>query len=149
MLSEPLLPTVRYEIPEPRIVPEPRISSPQSTAAMPKFASEPEISASSRERDEAVAAPEPELRAVPASVFDDDFFRAVAERTAQAYSAVEETSRVDAGVRETVYLQQAANVQTEAPLVEAARSPYSSAAPVPVDGEPDELDIPAFLRRGH
>jgi len=156
MLSEPSLPTVRFE------VPEPRISMPQSTAAMPKFASDikaPVAPPAQRERvveeekQEISEDDEPELRAAPASVFDDDFFRAAPERTAPSYVVAEESIRVDAGVRESGYVPQVEHVKPESSLAEAAvlRSPFSApTAGVPADAnEPDELDIPAFLRRGH
>jgi cell division protein FtsZ len=156
MLSEPSLPTVRYESPEPRI------SMPQSTAAMPKFASDlrgPYAPVDPRERiqehEDEEEMDEPELRTVPASVFDDDFFRAgqERERTPPSYVVGEESVRVDAGVRESAYLPVTENVKQEIPLAEAAvlRSPFSAAAGAPAadSNEPDELDIPAFLRRGH
>ncbi|MDE1177688.1 MAG: cell division protein FtsZ [Edaphobacter sp.] len=157
MLAEPSLPTMRFDVaPEPRI--EPRITMPhsmsQSTASQPKFASDQPATSqtplSPRERIEIV--PEPELRTVPASVFDDDFFRAENERAAASYVLAEEAVRVDAGVREPAYLQAAGTVQQEAPVLDAnVRSPFSGGgSPVAGDtSEPDELDIPAFLRRGH
>jgi cell division protein FtsZ len=147
MLSEPSLPTVRYEVPvEPRS--ESRISIPQSTAAMPKFASDMERTPAPVIREK--ADPGPELRAVPASVFDDDFFQVPAERNVASYVVSEEAVRVDAGVRETTYFQAAESVQQETPGMESVRTPFSASAAAQVDiPEPDELDIPAFLRRGH
>lgn len=151
MLSEPSLPTVRYESPEPRIaVPEQRISMSPSTASMPKFASDvpaPVAPQAPAPKERVVEEPvkEPELRTVSASVFDDDFFRSVPERTS-SYVVAEETVRVD-------YPSLAEDARQETALTEAAvlRSPFSApAATAPADAnEPDELDIPAFLRRGH
>ncbi len=166
MLSEPSLPTVRYEAPEPRIATaesriqesriqeprsqEPRISMSQPTATMPKFASDVPAPVAPpapalRERVVEEPAKEPELRTVPASVFDDDFFRSGPEHTS-SYVVAEETVRVE-------YAPVEEDVRQETSLAEAAvlRSPFSTPAAVaPTDSnEPDELDIPAFLRRGH
>jgi cell division protein FtsZ len=149
MLSEPSLPTVRFESPEPRVEPriEPRISVPQSTAAMPKFASdivEPSTPAVREERGYA-SDPEPELRAVSASIFDDDFFRASNERPNPSYPIAEASVRVDTGVRESAHHPAVENVQSVG-TVSPFTAPVSAAADA---SEPDELDIPAFLRRGH
>jgi cell division protein FtsZ len=154
MLAEATLPTMRYEVP----VIEPRVSTPRSTASMPKFASDPEAVATPiplappalTERRELVPA-EPELRPVPASIFDDDFFRASQERVVPSYVVLEESVRVETGVRESAYFQAVENVQSDIPATEAGgRAPFGGvAAPVVDANEPDELDIPAFLRRGH
>jgi cell division protein FtsZ len=146
MLSESALPTVRYEVPV-----EPRISMPRSTASMPKFASEPESAQPApverRERHNA----EPELRTVPASVFDDDFFQRPPERVSPSYVVADETVRIEVGLREPAYFSPAENVQPDVPSVDTGvRTPFSGSTSAPVDAaEPDELDIPAFLRRGH
>lgn len=147
MLAEATLPTMRYEMP----VVEPRVSTPRSTASMPKFASDVEALPPASELQEK-SDREPELRAVPASVFDDDFFRTTQERAMPAYSIPEEAVRLETGVRETAYVQPAESVHTEAPAAEVGvRAQYGgAAAALPADAnEPDELDIPAFLRRGH
>jgi cell division protein FtsZ len=154
MLAEATLPTMRYEVP----VIEPRVSTPRSTASMPKFASDPEVLATPvplapptlTERRESVSA-EPELRPVPASIFDDEFFRASQERPVPSYVVSEESVRVETGVRESAYFQQVENVQPDVPATEVGgRAPFGGvAAPVVDANEPDELDIPAFLRRGH
>ena len=75
--------------------------------------------------DEPALAREPELIPVPASAFDDDFFR-TGERRVEPVSSpvsygVSESTRVMAGM----------------------------AAPTASGQEVDELDIPAFLRRSH
>jgi len=153
MLAEATLPTMRYEIP----VIEPRVSTPRSTASMPKFASDPESMGtpvplappSLTERRDPVPA-EPELRAVPASVFDDEFFHTSQERVAPPYVVLEESVRVETGLRESAYPQSHGNVQPDVPVMEAGRAPFGGTAVPAVDAnEPDELDIPAFLRRGH
>jgi cell division protein FtsZ len=94
---------------------------------------------------------EPELRPVPASIFDDEFFRASQERPVPSYVVSEESVRVETGVRESAYFQQVENVQPDVPATEVGgRAPFGGvAAPVVDANEPDELDIPAFLRRGH
>jgi cell division protein FtsZ len=154
MLAESTLPTVRYEVPiEPRVS-EPRISAPRSTASMPKFASD------SEELPQAPVAPAtrrepsgqgPELRAVPASVFDDDFFQRSPERVPPSYVVADESVRMEVGLRDPAYFQSAENVQPNVPAIDTgAHAPFSGNLSTPVDtGEPDELDIPAFLRRGH
>jgi cell division protein FtsZ len=79
---------------------------------------------------QAAAEPKPELVPVPASVFDDDFFRKPNEelRSATTPGTVEESNN-------TVWPE--AKVPTFAG--------YAAEAPAEVD----ELDIPAFLRRNH
>ena len=75
----------------------------------------------------AAAEPKPELVAVPASVFDDDFFRKPNNELRG------EASNVEAG----------ASAWPEAKIPTFA----GYAADAPVSTESDELDIPAFLRR--
>jgi cell division protein FtsZ len=155
MLSEATLPTVRFEMPiEPRVIQRvapPQVSTPQSTVSMPKFRSDEEVKPAPAvvERREAPAPvnAEPELVPVPASVFDDDFFRSSPPRVT-ASQVRDESIRVEAGVRETAYFEPAENVQIDSPAADSmVRAPFSGAV---VDaGEPDELDIPAFLRRSH
>jgi len=97
-------------------------------------------------------------RAEPATVFDDDFFR-----TTRPAEAAEPRAGEWGGERrgEGQNLSGMRNVQSESPRtdvfhVQAASAPMQATADVgssyPSDagsGEPDELDIPAFLRRGH
>jgi cell division protein FtsZ len=169
MLAEATLPTMRYEVPiEPRISTA-RVSTPQSTVSMPKFLSDAETKSAPAapvpakpvsaapvsaapvsaaiDRHETSESAEPELRPVPASVFDDDFFRTVPQRAAPLHLP-EERERVEAGVRDTAYFEAAEDVQ----LTDSVVDPMVRAAfggPVADSAEPDELDIPAFLRRGH
>ncbi len=147
MLSESTLPTVRYELPV-----EPRISMPRSTVSMPKFASDPEAAppapAERRENHDS----EPELRAVPASVFDDDFFQRPPERVSPSYVVAEESVRKEVGLREPAYFSPAENVQHDVSAIDTGvRTPFngSTTSAAADAAEPDELDIPAFLRRGH
>ena len=156
MLSEATLPTVRFEMPiEPRVmqrVAPPQVSTPQSTVSMPKFRSDEEVKpapavAERREAPAPVKA-EPELVPVPASVFDDDFFRSSPPRVTASH-VPDESVRMEAGVRETAYFDSSGNVQTDSPVADSVvRAPFNGAVVVDA-GEPDELDIPAFLRRSH
>ena len=157
MLAEATLPTMRYDVPiQPRV-----------TAARPvesRFASEMETVESAApvvpapaQKTEEPAAQEAgdaplELVPVPASVFDDDFFRAASARETQASAA-------DRG-REQTYFSAPARVPQEPgrslagegfAAETAVRVPsYGGGAAVSQDhAEPDELDIPAFLRRGN
>jgi cell division protein FtsZ len=91
-----------------------------------------------------------ELVPVPASVFDDDFFRAPAVHGEKA----SEAGRIDRA-REATHFSPQVRVQQEdirAKTDEAGepsvRVPAFGSAAVAA-AEPDELDIPAFLRRGN
>jgi cell division protein FtsZ len=118
---------------------------------MPKFLSDSDVKpapmATERRETPAMASGEPELRPVPASVFDDDFFQAPPQRMAPSHLP-DESVRVEAGMRETAYFEAEENVQLTEPVVDPiVRAPFGGA--VAEAAEPDELDIPAFLRRGH
>jgi len=78
---------------------------------------------------EAPAEPKPELVPVPASVFDDDFFRKPNEELRSAATPAEEPG-----------------VSTAWP---EARVPTFAGYAAETPAESDELDIPAFLRRNH
>jgi cell division protein FtsZ len=162
MLAEATLPTVRYEMPaEPRISAQrpavPRFLSeemerPESTAAAaPYRAAEPEVaSRPAAPVEHSATAANPELLPVPASVFDDDFFRTSSGRAA-ASAGMEESAQVEPGIHSPVY--SAGQMNSVAPGVAAdgaPRSPFTAATVLQPDAsEPDELDIPAFLRRGN
>jgi cell division protein FtsZ len=173
MLAEATLPTMRYDVPI-----QPRIYTPRP--AVPKFASEqeaetPKVAEPIAEvvSQETVAASEPivktqvtpgiptELIPVPASVFDDDFFRKPIPRVGEGID-----SRMEAGAAEVVeqlptaarHFSPVMNVQQEEvrgvvdlSATDGVRSvPFGSAPGVETErAEPDELDIPAFLRRGN
>ena len=115
-------------------------------------------------------APEPELIPVRASVFDDDFFKSPIPRFADSTPARIETPQAAAfepRFEPSRYFSGGSDVQSEevrsvvAPLVTSATVPATSVEPLTRPGtfagatstesegaEPDELDIPAFLRRG-
>lgn len=102
----------------------------------------------------------PELVPVKASVFDDDFFRASSSRA----EIVSERNGMEGGLperfREPTHLSAPARGKEEEirskseevfPAEASVRAPLvGSTVAVAVNlAEPDELDIPAFLRRGN
>jgi cell division protein FtsZ len=165
MLAEATLPTVRYEVPI-----QPRVTN--ARHATPRFASEafaepaPEVWAAptvqTKEESPVVevsavaAKAQQELVPVPASVFDDDFFRSSRSRD----EGNEEEPRLPERYREPAHVSSVARVQSEDtwsgkgelpvadPVIRAAAFGGTVAAPIE-QAEPDELDIPAFLRRSN
>ncbi len=164
MLAEATLPTVRYEVP---IQPRPTNTRP----ATPRFASEafaepaPEVWAAPTvkgtekppvvEVSASVAKAPQELVPVPASVFDDDFFRST-----QSRGEASEEQGLPERYREPAHVSSVARVQSDDswsatgevsvadPVIRAAA--FGGAVGVPIEqAEPDELDIPAFLRRSN
>ena len=116
-------------------------------------------------RESAPAEPEAELKPVKASVFDDDFFRSSFLRAAQSVERPAATPTVPAsrGVWERAKVE-----EDQRRSARVQHSEFREGAPTSVLGEPavrvpsfagtqtaatdrpeaDELDIPAFLRRG-
>jgi cell division protein FtsZ len=162
MLAEATLPTARFDVPiQPRVV-TPRFASeaeaePVAAAALVTEAA-PVVEAKApvvevKAAEERVETPQ-ELVPVPASVFDDDFFRAASPRAA----FVPEVSH-GAGSGEVhpysstgrVQLEDIRSVVAEMPGVDSRMPTFggSVATVVSEQAEPDELDIPAFLRRGN
>jgi cell division protein FtsZ len=156
--SEPL----RAELPRseaPRFASEPAPQPPVVPVA--PVAPMPEVRVvEARDQGRAVAEnARPELLPVPASVFDDDFFR----YSAPVREPVREEAQVDRveavspdRFREPTHLSAPMRVQQEdtrvisdalLPADTVARSPSFGGTTVD-QTEPDELDIPAFLRRG-
>jgi cell division protein FtsZ len=99
-----------------------------------------------------------ELIPVPASVFDDDFFRAASPRetppeidlTENGFTARRENSHLSAQAR--VEHEDIRGTVEEVSVGEASvrTVSFGGTMAAPVDhGVPDELDIPAFLRRGN
>ncbi|NYF90587.1 cell division protein FtsZ [Tunturiibacter empetritectus] len=165
MLAEATLPTMRYDVPiQPRVV----SARPMGT----RFASEIEpakeavrpVHETSERREPVVkmeADAPAELVPVPASVFDDDFFRAPRVPGVRGDRAAE-VDRVEAGpverARDThfsapmrVQQKDVRSVTGEAGDSSVRVPAFGSAAAVAAadPAEPDELDIPAFLRRGN
>ena len=159
MLAESTLPTMRYDVPI-----QPRVTTPRPS---PRFASEPEpelVSSPVVEAKEKSAShghgAAPELVPVKASVFDDDFFRPSSTRD----EMVSEGNRMEGGLperfREPTHVSAPARVKDEGihSVMEdnfsgeaSVRVPFvgSTVAAAVDQAEPDELDIPAFLRRGN
>jgi cell division protein FtsZ len=160
MLAESTLPTMRYDVPI-----QPRVAPPR-----PRFASEPEPMVSPVVEEKAASAGRgvsPELVPVKASVFDDDFFRA-SSCEEKIENGLPERFREPAHFSGThvsgthvsgIHVSGPARVQEEKihtvteeifPL-EAPERPFAGGGlAAAVDhAEPDELDIPAFLRRGN
>jgi len=167
MLSEASLPEY---VPEPIKVQSRPAPARRPEPETPRFASEEFVSIEEVE-DEEVAPPlekKEELRAVPASVFDDEFFRStvrsVAERETEAEaeaqerhddvslpSAVqyerEEQEREAARMRDAELRMQMELAAEREKAAERAATPPRVPEPPHHDQESDELDIPAFLRR--
>jgi len=162
MLAESTLPTMRYDVPI-----APRVTT--ARPAAPKFASEavPEPTAAPgapwSEAKEAAAVveasaaeirPAQELVPVPASVFDDDFFKASPAGGDAVETGLPERFRepAHAAMVSRVQHDDAWRATAELPVADPlVRAPsFGGAMAVPADhAEPDELDIPAFLRRSN
>jgi cell division protein FtsZ len=164
MLAEATLPTMRYDVPiQPRVV--------SARTAGTRFASEMEpakeavrpVHETNEGREPVVkmeAGASAELVPVPASVFDDDFFRAPGVHGVRGERAAE-VDRVEAGpverARDThfsapmrVQQEDVRSVTGEAGDSSVRVPAFGSAVVAAADpAEPDELDIPAFLRRGN
>jgi cell division protein FtsZ len=161
MLSEATLPTMRYDVPiQPRV--------PVQRTEAPRFASEPapeprivlespvpvvEVKEQGKVSEEIAQA---ELVPVSASVFDDDFFRhpAPPDKT-DAEVARTEPQLPPSRFREPTHFSAPVHVQqednrtvTDTPPVGETLTRGSSFGAAD-RAEPDELDIPAFLRRGN
>jgi cell division protein FtsZ len=164
MLAEATLPTMRYDVPIQPRTPTPRAAAPRFASEMEfevtptlkpmDFAVEPsmETQRSAGRVEESVA---PELVPVPASVFDDDFFQSVSgPGEGQNIRGEGVTGRF----RDTNHLSAPIRVQQEGvfaaePVTEPGVRGTSFSDAVVVSSaeqaESDELDIPAFLRRGN
>jgi cell division protein FtsZ len=160
MLAEATLPTVRYDVPiQPRVV--------SSRPAASRFASEMEsepihrfVETNEVKAPAAVVEPvsQAELIPVPASVFDDDFFRAASPRETppevdlmeNEFTKRRENSHIPTQTR--VQHEDVRGFGEEGLLGETSvrTAPFGGPLTAPVDqAVPDELDIPAFLRRGN
>jgi cell division protein FtsZ len=146
MLAESTLPTMRYDVPI-----QPRVTTPRPS---PRFASETEAEPTSTpagdRREKSASAGQgapPELVPVKASVFDDDFFRASTSRSELVPGA--EPTHFSGPVR--VQQEEVSSITEEVfPQEASVRVPsFGAGTAAVVHAEPDELDIPAFLRRGN
>jgi cell division protein FtsZ len=158
MLAEATLPTMRYDVPI-----QPRVVTPRP--ATMRFASEMEaepvreVALPVREADvvkepaaQMESSAQVELVPVPASVFDDDFFRAPAVRGEKAAEVARpEIGQLDRATHFSAQMrvQQEDNRSVTDEVGDSpARVPAFGSTAVAA-AEPDELDIPAFLRRGN
>jgi cell division protein FtsZ len=156
MLAEATLPTLRYEVPiEPKIVmprPMPKFMSEETERPSPRPAAQPlELVAESTEISQTSkpTGPNPALIPVPASVFDDDFFRTSPSRTPVKHQT-DELLRVETGVESGTHLSASESVQSTSQVSEpGVRVSFAGAGTQADTQESDELDIPAFLRRSH
>ena len=153
MLAEATLPTMRYDVPI-----QPRMSSVRSAAS--RFASEAEFDApapvapvdyageTTIEAPRHAEASAPELIPVPASVFDDDFFQSSGHGriSGAGDGGLKESSHFSAPIR--VQQQESVRVVMAEPG-DAVGQEGSFNDAAGSSGETDELDIPAFLRRGN
>ncbi len=179
MLDQATLPTVRYDVPiQPRITiarqelpvvvvspvapyappaPVPVAAEPEQTAAVPEpleyeSQQQVEVAESHLPEPEAVVAPlipiaatPQELVPVPASVFDDDFFRSVTrDRVGEVYPYDSRPANPPASPR-------IAESHEFTPAFTSAEPPARPTfnPPSHENHDSDELDIPAFLRRGN
>ena len=173
MLAESTLPTMKYDVPGLNVPIRPRVDAvrppEEAKPAEVKVAGEPEPEAVA-EVDHGIlssgAAPA-ELIPVPASVFDDDFFKAALP------ARFSDAPKVEAPVKEVEMRPISAAYFQSGEIVEVSTHSPVVSKPVPTEvpgamepparmgsfagrtglerelAEPDELDIPAFLRRGN
>lgn len=131
MLAEATLPTMRYDVPIQPRTPTARFASEAKLEAAPV------TPAPVREKASEAAA---ELVPVPASVFDDDFFQGAPTENEADEGHFSSPGRVQ--VQEGLRVVAVEPTLAEASVRGPALNEASSEAP-------DELDIPAFLRRGN
>ncbi len=183
MLSEPTLPTIRYEVPIQRVGVTPRAEAAPAVESKPAVPETPKESAPEKMpnwgepagqaatvAEPEVVAPEPELSEEPASnrpleevkpaelvpvqasVFDDDFFRGrLWDRGNDAANAQEQgrlpvARGIDHDLSRPLRVQYAESPEP-AHAPEAVRPSFAAVAEE--HAQADELDIPAFLRRGN
>jgi cell division protein FtsZ len=168
MLAEATLPTARHEVPiQPRVYTVRPVA--QQSAFVPEPASMSEAQAMARPMVEAIepaqviqSAVPTELIPVPASVFDDDFFRVPRPGMTEAPAEVEDRKDLPRhfsgvnGVQQNETVRQESRGFHGAVPAQQAVVPEGMVRSTPFGGlpaaepnhaEPDELDIPAFLRR--
>lgn len=161
MLAEATLPTMRYDVPIQPRVPVARPPAPLSTIENEVPANVVSEAATTVQRSNS----QPELVPVPASVFDDDFFRTGPARstppeTHATRDLIDEVSLETAVTPENQYFsswnrvqESESNPMPAEPLASEKHgySPNFAGFQTPQLEQPerDELDIPAFLRRGN
>ena len=168
------------EAPLPRWQPPVSVSASGSRASQLRPATpfraefKPDVREEVRPELTATPRPEPELRAVPASIFDDDFFRTpIPDRTEELQangasgafnSSVFNTAAPRIPVAREDQRGESTSPAQRVQFAETRSIEYETAAPAEAvrvpsfatahtahmeSGESDELDIPAFLRRGN
>jgi cell division protein FtsZ len=154
MLAEATLPTMRYDVPiQPRVSSSraARFASESTFEAAPAFRPEDSSSEPCNEvqRSTGRAEAPPELIPVPASVFDDDFFQGSGHGEEADLDGASDRTRDTGHFSAPARVQQQENVRVvmAEPGETAVRgTSFDAAGP---SAESDELDIPAFLRRGN
>jgi cell division protein FtsZ len=155
MLAEATLPTMRYDVPI-----QPRVSTSRAAA---RFASEstfeaapvfrPEDSSpepcNELQRSAGRAEASPELIPVPASVFDDDFFQGSGHGEEADPDGASDRTRETGHFSAPARVQQQENVRVVMAEPGEAVVRGTSLDAAGASAESDELDIPAFLRRGN
>jgi len=162
MLAEATLPTMRYDVPIQARVPAQRTPPPYGaeTDIQPRKSAEPVFEPStSTQLSVTEAGASPELVPVPASVFDDAFFRSSPEQgtTDRSEDDVDVTEDTAEGFREGSHFSPPLRVQQDnigramaaSPVADPVVRGASFGDAVGGTAESDELDIPAFLRRGN
>ena len=163
MLAEATLPTMRYDVPIQARVPAPPrtvASYGVETDIQPRKSAEPVIEPPvSTQWPGAEASASPELVPVPASVFDDAFFRSSPEQATTDQSendgdaAKDEVERFQGGSHFSSPLRvQEDNIGravAASPVADPVVRGASFGDALGGAAESDELDIPAFLRRGN
>ena len=95
--------------------------------------------------------PRSELVPVPASVFDDEFFRTdrMRNRMSETLSEAAHPARLEPRLQEEILGSGTRFSAPSYPAPETGGGLYAGASGSAAVTESDELDIPAFLRRGH
>ena len=171
MLAEATLPTMRYDVPGLNVPIRPRVDvarqAEEPKPAESKIVAEPEAEVEEGGEILSSAAIPAELVPVPASVFDDDFFKAALP------ARFSDAPKVEVPVQEVETRPIAAAYVQSEEVVEVSVRSSMVGTPVSTEvsggteqpgraggftgrtgleresAEPDELDIPAFLRRGN
>ncbi len=163
MLAEAMLPTLRYDVPGLNVPIRPRADAVRAVEPAKQVVEQPvperAVEAAAVVSATPVAPVVPvELVPVPASVFDDDFFKAPVPRFADTPKAEVAAVAQESGVRHLSGISDVQQVLGNMGPLDAPVAPdplvragtFTSSAAVETErAEPDELDIPAFLRRGN
>jgi cell division protein FtsZ len=148
MLAEATLPTVRYDVPGLNVPIRPRADAMRAVETHKAAEVRPVVEERVAPAAKAVEVPavqeRVELVPVPASVFDDDFFKAMprfGEGDSSHFPGVPDVEPVEGR-----------GVPVQPPVMgnlSPLETPVTFAGPAEERAEADELDIPAFLRRGN